>query len=129
MFIQNLNPKQQGVLLFLAHEMAIADGSDNELQLGMMQIIEKQCATGVKAERISLDNLSEIFNDKRSKCSLLLELLGIAHANQEYHKKEQKLIREYADRLGVDQDQLIELEIWVDKQLYLSREVEKLLNS
>lgn len=129
MFIQNLNPKQQGALLFLAHEMAIADGSDNELQLGMMQIIEKQCANGVKEERISLDNLSEVFSDKRSKCSLLLELLGIAYANQEYHKKEQKLIREYADRLGVDHQQLIELEIWIDKQLYLSREVEKLLNS
>lgn len=129
MFIQNLNPKQQGALLFLAHEMAIADGSDNELQLGMMQIIEKQCTNGVKEERISLDNLSEVFSDKRSKCSLLLELLGIAYANQEYHKKEQKLIREYADRLGVDHQQLIELEIWIDKQLYLSREIEKLLNS
>lgn len=128
MFIHNLNFEQQTALLFLAHEVARADGSLDELQLGMMSILKAQSQQGVEEKSISDDKLSQLFDTERAKCSLLLELLGVAHANSEYHLAEKDLISKYANLLGISQDKLQALEAWVEAQITLSAQAETLLS-
>lgn len=128
MFIHNLNFEQQSVLLFLAHEVAKADGSLDELQLGMMSILKAQSQQGVEEKPISDDKLHQLFDTERAKCSLLFELLGVAHANAEYHLAEKDLISQYAKQLGVSQEKLQALEIWVEAQMALSAQAETLLS-
>lgn len=128
MFVQNLNREQQSILLYLAKEIAIADGSSDELQLGMVEILLKQSEDGITEKVISLDELANFFDTEKAKCSLLLELLGIAHANEEYHLSERDLIAQYANNLDVSLDKLNALENWVEKQFALSKEIETLLN-
>lgn len=127
MFVQNLNTEQQSVLLFLAKEVAKADGSLDELQLGMVEILTKQSNENVAEKSVTLAELSALFKTEREKCSLLLELLGIAHANNEYHLSEKDLIASYANALNVSEKKLFALENWVEKQLALSTEIETLL--
>lgn len=127
MFIQNLNFEQQCVLLHLAHEVAKADGNLHELQLGMMSILKAQSQHGVEEKVVDIDNLATIFDTDRTKCSLLLELLGVAHANNEYHVNEKDLIAKYANALAVEYTKLQALEYWVEKQMALSAEIEVLL--
>lgn len=127
MFVQNLNTEQQSVLLFLAKEVAKADGSLDELQLGMVEILTKQSNENVAEKSVTLAELSALFKTEREKCSLLLELLGIAHANNEYHLSEKDLITSYANALNVSEKKLFALENWVEKQLALSTEIETLL--
>lgn len=127
MFIQNLSVKQQAVLLYLAHEVANADGFSDEIQLGMTEILRAQMPEVSAEAKVEISELSGLFKTQREKHSLLLELLGVAHANQEYHSNEKDLIGQYADALDVSTEQLAGLEDWVEKQLALSIEAEQLL--
>ncbi len=127
MFIQNLSVKQQAVLLYLAHEVANADGFSDEIQLGMTEILRAQMPEVSAEAKVEISELSGLFKTQREKYSLLLELLGVAHANQEYHSNEKDLIGQYADELDVSPKQLADLEAWVEKQLALSIEAEQLL--
>lgn len=127
MFVQNLTAEQQSALLYLAHEVAKADGSADELQLGMVEILIKQSKENVIEKAISNAELPTLFTTERAKCSLLLELLGIAHANAEYHLSERDMIAGYAKELSVSNEKLNALENWVEKQFALSKEIEALL--
>lgn len=127
MFVQNLNEKQQSSLLYLAHEVAKADGDLHELQMGLMEIIKEQCKDSVEEQEIQLEQLPRIFDTERAKCSLLLELLGVAYSNNEYDIREKELIEKYAETLDINLGKLESLEIWVKKQLALMKDIEQLL--
>lgn len=129
MFVNNLNPEQQSILLFLAKEIAKADGNLHEIQNRMLDILKEQSQAGVAPTPIATEDLSSFFNDKKSKYSLLLELIGVAQADKEYHITEKNLIVQYASSLGLSNDELITLENWVVKQMDLSEKAELLLNS
>ena len=128
MFVHNLNSDQQSALLYLARVVAEADGNSDELQTGMVEILKAQSNADVEMKEIQISELATLFSTAREKCSLLLELLGIVLANNEYHHNERSLIAEYADVLGVSNTKLFELENWVQRQLALSQEAEVLLN-
>ncbi|MEE6076905.1 DNA repair protein [Avibacterium paragallinarum] len=127
MFVQNLTLEQQGALIYLAKEVAQADGYADELQAGMVEILKQQSETGVAEREISINDLGTLFNTKLAKYSLLLELLGVALSNDEYHANEQSLIVQYASSLNVSQDELHLLEKWVEKQFTLQKEINELL--
>lgn len=128
MFVQNLNASQQSALLYLAHEVAKADGDLHELQMGLLQIIKDQSEAGITEQEISLEMLPQVFDDNRVKGSLLLELLGVAHSNNDYDIREKELIEQYAEALDISKSKLEKLEAWVEKQLALMEEIEQLLN-
>lgn len=127
MFVQNLTKEQQGVLIYLAKEVAQADGYADELQVGMVEILKKQSEIGVAEKEIAINELNSLFDTKLVKYSLLLELLGVALSNDEYHTNEQNLIFQYATALEVSKDELNLLEKWVEKQLALQKEINQLL--
>ncbi|MFZ7188336.1 DNA repair protein [Avibacterium avium] len=127
MFVQNLTLEQQGALIYLAKEVAQADGYADELQAGMVEILKQQSEIGVVEKEISINELGTLFNTKLAKYSLLLELLGVALSNDEYHANEQSLIVQYASSLNVSQDELHLLEKWVEKQFALQKEINALL--
>lgn len=127
MFVHHLNREQQAALLYLAREVAKADGFLHELQLGLVEVLKKQSEAGVEETEISIEALPKLFDTEKAKCSLLLELIGVAHANHEYHVNEKDLIGRYAEALGVDVDKLFELESWVERQLALYAEAGRLL--
>lgn len=128
MFVQNLTAEQQSALIYLAKEVAQADGFADELQLGMVEILRKQSETGVVEKEISINELGTLFNTKLAKYSLLLELLGVALSNDEYHSNEKSIISQYASNLDVPREVLDILEKWVEKQFALHKEINKLLN-
>lgn len=128
MFVQNLNSAQQSALVYLAHEIVKADGAADESEFAIVELLLNQSNPDVNHEQaVELDQLSALFDTERAKCSLLLELLGVAHANEEYHLSEKDLIAQYATKLGVSNEKLQALETWVEKQFALSKEVETLL--
>lgn len=128
MFVNNLNKNQQSALLYLAHEVAKADGNLHELQMGLMDVIKAQCGDSVQEQEVTLEDLSQVFDSENAKCCLLLELLGVAHSNNEYDPREKALIEQYAEALDLSKDKLEKLEIWVKKQLALMEEVKQLVN-
>lgn len=128
MFVHNLNSAQQSTLLYLAKVVAEADGNSDELQTNMVEILKAQSNADVEMKETQISELPTLFTTERERCSLLLELLGIVLANNEYHREEKSLIAEYADVLGISNVKLFALENWVQRQLTLSQEAETLLN-
>ncbi|HDM8167578.1 TPA: TerB family tellurite resistance protein [Vibrio harveyi] len=127
MFIQNLEPKQQSALLYLAKEVMDADDELHECEDQVLSLLMSQVDASVTLEAVSLEGLSSLFDTNSSKASLLLELIGVAHADGDYHHNENALIKKYAQFLGVTEEKLLKLENWVSKQLSLSVEAQELL--
>lgn len=128
MFVQNLNAKQQSVLLYLAKEVINADNNLHESEQDILSIIMSQVESSELLEVIRPEEIASLFDTNMSKASLLLELIGVAYADGDYHNEERALIKKYADTIGISEQQLRNLEDWVSKQLQLTLEVQKLLS-
>lgn len=127
MFIQNLDTKQQSALLYLAKEVIDADGQLHNSEEEILSILASQVDASVSPESVSLDEMATLFDTNTSQVSLLLELIGVAHADGDYHHEENALIQKYADAMNVSKKKLLQIEGWVSKQLSLSLEVQELL--
>lgn len=127
MFVQNLNEVQQGILLASAEEIAKADRELHEIELSMITILKEQVKKGVQSIQVDMSELENLFSNNREKYSFMLELIGIAYANGEYHKDEKLIISRYAQALSIDEKKLIALEDWVSKQIDLTKEAEDLI--
>ncbi|KHD23736.1 hypothetical protein NM09_16810 [Vibrio caribbeanicus] len=127
MFIQNLDTKQQSALLYLAKEVMNADDQLHESEGEILSILASQVHASVSPESVSVDEMSTLFDTNASQVSLLLELIGVAHADGDYHHEENALIKKYADAMNVSEEKLLQIEGWVSKQLSLSIEVQELL--
>ncbi len=120
MFIQNLNKAQQEVLLKLANELMISDGVIDQSEEELISFIKSQCTEGVsELEIFKLSEIKDVFDSKKAKVSMLLELIGLAHADGDYGKEEMIFINEIASVLNIDEANLNELENWVKRQLDL----------
>jgi uncharacterized tellurite resistance protein B-like protein len=127
MFISKLNLEQQSVLLALAERIAAADGVSHEEEALLMAALKAQSQEGVAPATVELSELTRIFESQSAKSALMLELLGIAFADSDYHESEKALLNEVADALGVDHDLLSDMESWVSRQVLLMKEVDGLM--
>lgn len=127
MFVTRLSSRQQGLLLTLGKKLIAADGHVHDKETELLAALQAQMVLGVEA--IAAYQLDEEFQTRESKAALLLELLGLAHADAEYHLDEQGFIAEVAQNIGVDKDLLADMESWVVRQFALVREAEEFMES
>ncbi|WP_373054443.1 TerB family tellurite resistance protein [Thioalkalivibrio sp.] len=129
MFVGNLDARQQGALLALAHEVASADDTLSKKEEEFLATLRTQMEPNVEPASIDRNDLSTAFESKRVRASLLLELLGIAHADDDYHESEKKLIAEIAAALDISEFELADMEGWVERQLLLVREAAQFMEA
>ena len=96
MFVQNLNERQQGVLLHYADEVMRADGRIDASELLEMEMIRNQVEPGVTAEDVPIEQLPSLFEDRVSRISFLLELVGMGFANEDFDLTQSALVGEIA---------------------------------
>ena len=122
MFVDELNRDQQGFLLWLARRIISVDGNIADEETALYKGIEAQCASGTVEKEIDVADLPRVFETRRQRMSLLLELLGVAYADRRFHKFEHGLLAEVAKALDVGRDRLTHMESWVVRQFTLSEE-------
>jgi uncharacterized tellurite resistance protein B-like protein len=127
MFISNLSSKQQSVFLGLAKHLIESDGNIAAKEQALMATIQGQMATKVTPADFDFETLNKIFECKRSKASMILELLGLAYADEDYHASEKKFMRQVSQACGVSEHELRDMESWVARQLALVREAEQFM--
>ncbi len=128
MFIENLNVKQQGVLLYLADKTMRSDGNLAPEQLKMIETLKSHCGSDAeKTEGLTNNEVSQLFHSNKEKISLILELLGVAFSDGEYHEKEEEFIAEVGNSLGIESTLLKDCETWVKRQLMLVKEASILM--
>lgn len=122
MFISKLNLEQQSVLLALAERIAAADGVSHEKEALLMAALKAQSQDGVAPATVELSELAGVFDSQSAKSALMLELLGIAFADSDYHASEKALVSEVANALSIDSELLSDMESWVSRQVLLMQE-------
>lgn len=125
MFVTRLNGRQQGVLLTLGKQLIAADGNIHDKETELLAALQSQMAPDIEAAAVC--QLGEEFSTQESKAALLLELLGLAHADADYHLDEKDFIAKIALDIGVGKDLLADMESWVVRQFALVREAEEFM--
>ena len=128
MFVQNLNERQQGVLLHYADEVMRADRKIDAAELMEMDILRNQAEPGVKAEDVPIEALPGLFEDRLSRVSFLLELVGMGYANEDFHPEQSELVNQFARVFGFHENGTIEaIEKWVQDELALMKQAQQLM--
>ena len=127
MFIEKLNDRQQGILLSLAKKLIAADGNINDKEIELLNAIRAQMSP--RAQEVTSSNLASDFQTQESKAALLLEIIGLAHADEDYHQDEKSFVSDLAKEVGLDPSMLAEMESWVSRQFALIREVQQFLEN
>ena len=128
MFVQNLNERQQGVLLHYADEVMRVDRSIEASELMVMDMLRNQTEPGVKAEDVPIERLSVLFEDRLSRVSFLLELVGMGYVNDDFDPRQSELIEQIAMAFSFHEDGTIEaLEAWTKDQIALTKSARKLM--
>ena len=128
MFVQNLNERQQGVLLHYADEVMRADRKIDAAELMAMDVLRNQAEPGVKAEDVPIEALPGLFEDRLSRVSFLLELVGMGYANEDFDPAESELVDRIARAFDFHENGTKEaVEQWVKDELALMRQAQKLM--
>lgn len=69
----------------------------------------------------SVGDLAKVFKDKRSRVAALLELFGLAYTDTTFDLGEQSLIASVAQDMGLESDEIVALENWVQDHVALIR--------
>ena len=128
MFVQNLNERQQGVLLHYADEVMRADRKIDAAELIALDMLRNQVEPGVKANAIAIEALPGMFQDRLSRVSLLLELVGMGYANEDFDPEQSELVNQIAKIFSFNEDGTIEaIEGWIKEQLVLIKKAQQLI--
>lgn len=128
MFVQNLNERQQGVLLHYADEVMRADRRIDASELMAMDMLRNQAEPSVKAEDVPIEELAGLFEDRLSRVSFLLELVGMGYVNEDFDPRQSDLITQIAGAFSFHADGTIEaIEAWIRDQLALMKNAQRLM--
>ena len=132
MFIGNLNKQQQSVFLGLAKQLIASDGIITPTEESMLAIMQSQVESGIVAVEVKNDELIGVFDSKKSQASIMLELLGLAHSDEDFHtsdseKFEKQFIQQVAKACRISDAELSDMESWIVRQLALVSEANQFM--
>lgn len=127
MFVDRLDAKQQGALLALSAQLIEADANIAEQETQMLIALRSQMTQGITPSHVSISDLPALFPSNAARAALLLELLGLAHADAKYHVSEKDFIHSIAASLDTPAPTLADMESWVYRQFALVREAEQFM--
>ncbi len=127
MFVQYLSERQQSALLHYAYEVMRADNIASSEERVHLETLRSQARPGIEAEDIPIANLASLFEDRLSRIVLLLELVGMGYADNEFSGRESKLIRDIATALDISVEDMTNIDSWVKRQLLLVEEAHELM--
>ena len=109
----------------LAKHLILSDGKMTDREDVALRQIERE--TGMTSDGILPTDASDVATvavllGRRARVATLLELLGIAYADDEYHPGENEMIKSVAAALGVTDNEVLQMENWVLRQMVLAAE-------
>ncbi len=129
MFITYLSPSQQNVFLTIAQDLIAADGVLATEEQALLNVFKAQIEVGIEPITYELDELNQIFNTQKSKISMLLELIGLGHADHNFDATEQEFVNSIAQALNITESEVAECELWVSRQINLVAEAYELIGA
>jgi len=130
MFLSQLTAEEKLAFDAIAHRLVMSDGTLAEQELAIVSQLhaEMGLAESPPSDGLPVEALTAHFASPRSRRIALLELLGIAHADGDFHSEESALLREVAQRFGVDEPEFKLLESWTLRMLSMVTEAQRLVD-
>lgn len=131
MFLNNLSNKAQISFLKIAKLFIEADKSLHFAEETMIEFMKKECGLEqmeIDSPKTVLEELSS-FDSKKTKISVLLELIYLGYADHDYCFEERSFVSEIAKEFGVSIEIVIELENWIKNQLSIINKISEVLNT
>ncbi|BDT59693.1 hypothetical protein MasN3_31870 [Massilia varians] len=129
MFLNRLSEVQQGALLSFATQLMSADGKQAAEELALLKTLRQQMASTVSPVQVRSGDLPGMFASRSDRVALMLELLGMALVDAEYHETEQAFVSGIANSLDIGKEELSQMENWVRRQFALVREAEQFMEA
>jgi uncharacterized tellurite resistance protein B-like protein len=130
MFLHALEPAEVHAFLGIAKHLIDADGRRDDAELRMLRFAEAE--TGVGAADVPScapsASVAQVVRTRRSRRAVLLELLGLAYADGEYHPHEREVIRAVSALFDVGDAELVKMEDWVQRQIALAAEANRFMS-
>ena len=129
MYLSLLNNRQKELFLMMAYHLANTDGDFSESEQMMMNSYAGEMGISPDISKTKMD-ISKVIDalcstaGKREKQIIVFELIGLAMADSNYDASERKVIREMAEKFGVD----TEFEKFCEKKLTEYLELQNALN-
>lgn len=124
MFLHELAPEQQRAVLILARQVIAADDRLAMQEVERLEALYRE--TGLPAETSAapdvVADLNHMFPAPRVRAVVLIELLLVAHADDEVDAREREAIRAVAGRMDVAEDRWAVLVDWAERFAALRRE-------
>lgn len=123
MFIQHLTNEQQGILYSFSKRLVTVDGVIDSKEETILETIRAQCSESADfGLDINLVEIDKIFHQQHQKIAFMIELIGVAHADDTYTHEEKDFVLSLAENLSIDPELLKQMESWVERQLGLVKE-------
>jgi hypothetical protein len=104
---RHLDPKERQTIEGMRYEMGL--------------FIETDIPSG------SIEELAQPFDSRQSQVILILEAIGLAYVDEEFHGEEQKILRALALIFGFSEEEANAMENWVLRFRELHKEAEDML--
>lgn len=127
MFLHLLTDDQQRAVLALAREFIEADShlADEEQNILELMYAEAGLDFEEALPTVPRNVLCSQFESRQSRAALLLELIGIGHADNEFSAGESEFVHGVARSLDISEDEVRKMDGWVRRQIDLATEAEE----
>lgn len=127
MFLHYLGEREREAFLCLARDFVEVDGAYTQDEMKMMESFAREMGLGAESipkapDASRRDVLFGTFTSRPARSAVLLELLALAYADQNFCEKERSFLELGAKIFGMEEEELRLMEDWVVRQLALYNE-------
>ena len=128
MWLSSLSNDQRHALLRLAHNVIVSDGLLDPNEEDMLFELKREMALSDvgEVEYLELDGIQNVFQDRRSRIIVVINLLKLSYVDGAFEIEEECLLKEIARTFDITDQDFLLLDNWVRRLTALEDEVNAL---
>ena len=125
MWLSSLSNDQRHALLRLAHNVIVSDGLLDPNEEDMLFELKREMALSDvgEVEYLELDGIQNVFQDRRSRIIVVINLLKLRYVDGAFEIEEECLLKEIARTFDITDQDFLLLDNWVRRLTALEDEV------
>ena len=125
MWLYSLSNDQRHALLRLAHNVIVSDGLLDPNEEDMLFELKREMALSDvgELEYLELDGIQNVFQDRRSRIIVVINLLKLSYVDGAFEIEEECLLKEIARTFDITDQDFLLLDNWVRRLTALEDEV------
>ena len=125
MWLSSLSNNQRHALLRLAHNVIVSDGLLDPNEEDMLFELKREMALSDvgEVEYLELDGIQNVFQDRRSRIIVVINLLKLSYVDGAFEIEEECLLKEIARTFDITDQDFLLLDNWVRRLTALEDEV------